>query len=193
MMTSISELVREDSLNLAVEICAGCDTRFAAFVPVDPGDHFYQVVTTYLCDKCTEQSNQGLIKIHMYSELDEVDAHRKENGLVSFNEAYEKFKLDNFNSYLKSEGKLIKHYEHEIGNGTLSKKLLMWMIEEVDKTEIIDINASTEQLEKQLEHLLYGPEEEYSSESGAFQENYYDPHRDLMIERYKELGSSYFS
>lgn len=176
LTVSIHEVVCGHSTEMQVTLCPACNEPFVEFVPTNPGDHYCQVLTSSFCKECFNPKTYETLPIDEMSNWEEINAYRKTKGFPTYFESCkileEKFKQQEIMATARMLTSQITGHrlvaldteaeEHKWGNASLSEKEAATMA--------WVYNA--------------GPE--------PIDEDYYSPHKDLMVTQYKELGESHY-
>ncbi|MER2114270.1 MAG: hypothetical protein ABS904_00775 [Solibacillus isronensis] len=160
-------IIDEPWYHLSIDLCPTCDKEFSYWEPTDPGDHFHQIVCVNLCNDCSDKSAEGIIPIHMFSEWDEVEAFRKEQGFINFRTAKDKMLVG------------FDHAEALVMNAEIDKERELYGCgDELDyMMEMSDEEAG------RMAYFYAG-----GRHPDIYAEDYYDPHADLMRDREREMG-----
>lgn len=154
-------------VHLSIDLCPTCDKEFSFWEPTDPGDHFHQIVCVNLCDKCSDKSAEGIIPIHMFSEWDEVEAFRKEQGFIDYRTAKDKMLVG------------FDHAEALVMNAEIDKERELYGCHDEND---YGMGMSDEEAGRMAYFYAGGRHPD------IYAEDYYDPHADLMRDREREMG-----
>lgn len=167
MTISLSEVLGDPWHHLSIDLCPTCDNEFSFWEPLDPGDHFHQIVCVNMCDKCSEKSAEGIIPIHMFSEWDEVEAFRKEQGFIDYRTAKDKMLIG------------FDHAEAIVMNAEIDKDRELYGGRDFDN----GLMGMTDEEASRMAYFYAG-----GRHPDIYAEDYYDPHADLMRDREREMG-----
>lgn len=167
MTQSLSEVLGDPWHHLSIDLCPTCDKEFSFWEPINPGDHFHQIVCVNLCTKCSDKSAEGIIPIDMFSEWEEVEAFRKEQGFTDYRTAKDKMLVG------------FDHAEALIMNAEFDedRELFGWEREPDYAIGLTDEEAG------RMAYFYAG-----GRHTDIYGEDYYDPHADLMRDREREMG-----